>query len=207
MIGATPLERPATRRTWVVSMPRLSRWRTVPSANMSSPTAVTMTTDAPSRRPPPPGSRPCRRGPFRSSAPRRFRREPACGSRRSRGRPCCCRRRRCAGCRYPVMMCARWRRLPRRIDRIDIIDPGGEGRAAPPASVRTLPLRFSAAIAFRLAGGRHGEGRDALAAVGEDPPDRVGHGAGSQAIAKASPSRRRSMKRTRPSRSGSTPLM
>ncbi len=48
MMGATPLERPATLATWRVSMPNRWRLAIVPSPNMSSPTLVTISTSAPS---------------------------------------------------------------------------------------------------------------------------------------------------------------
>ena len=48
MMGATPLERPATFSTCRVSTPKRRRLATVPSPNMSSPTLVTIRTSAPS---------------------------------------------------------------------------------------------------------------------------------------------------------------
>ena len=48
MIGATPLERPLTRVTYFVSTPKPARFLIVLSANISSPTLVTIITDAPS---------------------------------------------------------------------------------------------------------------------------------------------------------------
>ena len=48
MIVATPLERPATRLTCRVSTPAAEKFLIVLSPNMSSPTAVTIWTEAPS---------------------------------------------------------------------------------------------------------------------------------------------------------------